>query len=210
MKALARLWTWIGNLFVPLAIGWAVYLRNGLADKPPPDGVLVSRAYWGVLIALVAAAAMAWTVALYVHLAKTEDEPILVPPNTTFEDDESRNRIISWGTVAVFVLAVVASLAVFGARYSESRIHGWNDQQPLQPNFLGSRARAFEQGCDAQPCFAVAQRVDADDNPIFGVNEYILYLTDGVLLFFALLAASGLVFLMWQILLRRRPRPFEL
>src|SRR5438477_890837 len=195
MLALAKLWTWIGNLFIPLAIGWAFYVRNGLPDPPPPTGVLVSRGYWGLLVTLIAGAALIWTMARYVRLASRENARILAPQNTAFEDDTIRSRLISWGTVLVFATSVLLALTVFGVRYMESQIHRWDDQRPLQSDFWGSRMQAYELGCAKQPCFAVGQRMDAGGNPIFGVNEYILYVTDVALVLVLLFMLAGIVFL---------------
>src|ERR1700680_1319037 len=100
MLALAKLWTWIGNTFVPLAIAWAFYMRGGLTDRLA-TGVLISRGYWGIVGTLIAGGTLLWTMVLYVRLAK-QNSAILVPPNTVFEDDANRNRVISWGTVLVF------------------------------------------------------------------------------------------------------------
>jgi hypothetical protein len=210
MLALAKFWTWIGNLFIPLAIGWAVYVRGGLTDRPPPIGVLVSRAYWGVLVSLVAGGALIWAMVLYVRLAKRKNAVILAPPNTAFEDESVRSRIISWATVFVFTISVLFALTVFGVRYMESQIHKWDDQQPLQSSFWGSRVRAYEIGCVQQPCFAIEQRVDAGKNPIFGVNEYILYLTDGVLVLPALFMLAGAFFLMREFSSRPPTFTYEL
>ncbi len=205
MLAFAKLWTWIGNLFIPLAIGWAVYVRGGLTDKPPSTGVLVSRSYWGLLVTLIVGATLIWTLALYVQLAKRKQALILVPPNTTFEDDTARSRIISWGTVVAFALAITISLVLFGVRYGESQIHSWDDPQPLQNSFWSSRWKAYEIGCSKQPCFAVDQRMEAANTPIFGVNEYILYLTDGGPALVALLAIAGFMFLL-HVILHKPPR----
>jgi hypothetical protein len=66
MKPLAKLWTWIGQSFIPLAVSWAFYVRGGLpTDKPPTDGVLISRAYWGVLITLAVGIVLCAAFALY-------------------------------------------------------------------------------------------------------------------------------------------------
>lgn len=210
MLALARLWTWIGNLLIPLAIGWAVYVRGGLTDRPPPIGVLVSRSYWGLLVTLVAGAALLWVMALYVRLAKRQNALLLVPPNTAFEDDTARNKIISWGTAVVFAISVLSALTVFGVRYAESRIHGWDDQNPIQTGFWISRVRAHEIGCASQPCFAVEQQVEAGGNPIFGVNEYILFVTDGVLTLAALFMLAGAVLMSKEFLSRPPPVSYDL
>jgi hypothetical protein len=210
MLPLARLWTWVGNLFIPLALGWAVYVRGGLTDKPPPNGVLVSRAYWGLLVTLIVAAALTWTLALYVQLAKRKNALLLVPPNTTFEDEAARSRIISWATLCAFALAVSLALVLFGVRYGESQIHLWDDPQPLQSEFWASRTKAYALGCPKQPCFAMGQRMDAVKSPIFGVNEYILYVSDGGLVVVALVIVAGGVLLITTIVYRPPPAPFEL
>jgi hypothetical protein len=210
MLALAKLWTWIGNVFIPLAIGWAVYLRNGLPGSPPPTGVLVSLGYWGLLISLFAAAGLTWSIALYVRLAKQNSSPILVPPNTMFEEAVSRNVIISWGTVVVFAIAVVLALVAFGTRYAESHIHKWDDQRPLQNSFWGSRMAAHNMGCSNQPCFAVERRVDESNHPIFGVNEYILYLTDGAIVVSVVLVLAGTIVLLLQASSSSSPIKYEL
>src|SRR5262245_42050258 len=127
MLALAKLWTWVGNTFVPLAIGWAFYMRGGLTDRLPM-GVLISRGYWGIVVTLIAGAALVWAMALYVRLAKQNNALILAPPNTAFEDDANRNRVISWGTVSVFAVVVLLALTVSGIRYADSQIHKWDDQ----------------------------------------------------------------------------------
>jgi hypothetical protein len=103
---LAKLWTFVGNWFIPLAAAWAVYVRNGLTDKPPP-GAVVSRAYWGVVFTLLTLSVLIWTFALYVKQAKQNRAASIVPPNTTFEDASDRNAVISWGTVVVYVVCTL-------------------------------------------------------------------------------------------------------
>jgi hypothetical protein len=73
---------------------WAIYLRGGLAEKPPEIGITVSRGYWGVLITLAAAALLLWTWALYVREAKRKGKASLVPLNTTFEDGDQRSLFV--------------------------------------------------------------------------------------------------------------------
>jgi hypothetical protein len=195
MKPLAKLWTWIGQIFVPLAIGWAIYIRNGFGEKFPPDGVLISRGYWGVLITLLAGSALVWTLALYVDRARKSRARILVPPNTAFEESKDRSLVISYGTVLVFALSLLVALVMFGERYSESAIYAWDAKTPIEHGFWQSRKVAHGAGCSAPPCFAVGQRMDDNGNPLLGVNEYVLYLTDGVLALLAVLLIAGVVFL---------------
>jgi hypothetical protein len=195
MMPLAKLWTWIGQLFIPLAIGWAIYIQNGFGDKSPPDGVLISRAYWGVLVSLLAGAALAWTFSFYVRAAQRKRVKLLVPPNTAFEEAKDRSPIISYGTASVFVLCVLVAIVIFGLRYSKSEIYGWNATTSLEQGFWRSRLKAHQDGCNSNPCYAVGARVDRSNNaPVFGVNEYVLYLTDGVLLLLLLFFASGIAY----------------
>ncbi|TCU58366.1 hypothetical protein EDE08_13110 [Bradyrhizobium sp. R2.2-H] len=201
MMPLARLWTWIGNLFIPLAIGWALFVQNGFGDKPPPDGVLISRGYWGLLVSLLAGSALVWTAALYARQAKKARARILVPPNTAFEDAKDRSKVITYGTACIFTMVVLLALVIFGSRYSDSLIHGWNALSPLQQGFWASRVTAHAVGCASQPCFSVARRTEQGGGKVFGVNEYILYLTDGVLAVLAVLLVSGLIYLR---IIRRR------
>lgn len=195
MMPLGRLWTWIGQLFIPFALGWAFYIRGGFGDKLPPDGVLISRGYWGLLATLLAGSALVWVCALYVRMAKKHRNRPLTPPNTAFEGAKDRSPAISYGTTCVFALSILVALVMFSARYSESFIYGWDAQAPVERGFWSSRIKAHQLGCTSQPCFAVGPRTDGVKNPIFGVNEYILYVTDGGLLVLALLFASGVVYL---------------
>lgn len=195
MTPLAKLWTWTGQSFIPLAVAWAVYVRNGLlADKPPTDGAIISRAYWGLLITFAAGIVLSWTFALYARAAKEKHSSNPIPANTSFETENNRNLVISWATVCAFGLAVTLALIVFGVRYGQSAIYAWDAQSPLAQGFWASRIKAYELGCASQPCFAVGQRFDAG-GPVYGVNEYILYVTDGAIAVLAVLLLVGVLFL---------------
>lgn len=193
MIPLARLWTWTGQVFIPLAFAWAVYVRNGLDTAPPSDGVIISRAYAGLLMTLAAGMVLGWSFALYVAAAKQRRAKLLVPPNTTFEDKKDRNAIVSWATATVFAAAIIAELIVFGSSYAKSEIHDWESTTPLQRGFWSSRAAAHRESCEKQPCFALGARLDASRHPIYGVYEYIPYITDGAVLLLALGLFAGLV-----------------
>jgi hypothetical protein len=199
MIPLAKLWSWTGHAFILFAIGWAIFVRGGLSDKSLPEGVAISQGYWGLIVALIAANALIWTLALYVRAAKRENAKFLVPFNTNFEDLDDRNLIISWGSVTLFVIAVVIAIALFSVRYSDSILREWGKDAPMTGGFIGSRVQAHKVGCDHQPCFAVASQFDKNVRIPSGVNEYILYLTDGLLVVLVLTVAVGLVFLVISI-----------
>jgi len=131
---LARLRTRVGSYFVPLSLAWAVYIRNGL-DKAPPEGVSISRAYWGLLATLLAGSALCATLALYIRGAKHRRGRPVLPPNTSFETQDKRNPVISRTTAIVFGLARAFGLVVFGGRYRHTQIHCSDSPIPLQPSF---------------------------------------------------------------------------
>lgn len=210
MEPLARLWTWTGQAFIPLAIGWGFFVRGGPNDAIPSMGVLISWGYWGLLATLAASSVLIWTFALHVGAAKRSGSGVLVPSNTTFEGKDARSPIIAWGTTFIFAFAIISALTVFGVRYGESRIHGWNDPKPMRDAFLASRIEAHRIGCAHQPCFAVGQRMDGAAKPFAGVNEYVLYLSDGMLIVVVLLASGGLVYMSAVIFSGARPPRFEL
>ena len=195
MTPLARLWSWTGHAFILFAIGWAVFVRGGLSDKAVPEGVAISQGYWGLVVSLIAANALTWTLALYIRAAKRANARILVPPNTTFEEAADRNVIISKGTVIIFAICVALAIAVFWVRYSDSVLHGWKDDKQVGTGFIGSRIAAHGKGCPSQPCFAVAFKFDNGTKIASGVNEYILFVTDGGLIVLLLGLASSFVFL---------------
>jgi hypothetical protein len=70
MAALAKLWTWIGQTFVPLAVAWAVYARGGLPGEHIEEGVLITRGYWALLVTLVVGNGLSLVGALYVREAR--------------------------------------------------------------------------------------------------------------------------------------------
>jgi hypothetical protein len=180
MTELAKLWTWIGEMFIPIAIVWAFYVRGGLPGKVP-EGVLISWGYWGLLVTLAVGATLVFIAALYVREGnRTGSAAIRVPPNTMFGAEGAGNHLISRGTAIIFTLSVVGGLIVFGNRYLDSRIYQWDDTSSFGAGFWSSRASALQAGCGHGPCYAMAQRM-YPGGPVSGVNEYVLYVTDGVL-----------------------------
>lgn len=197
MKALAKTWTWIGQAFVPLAIGWGVYVRGGLDGPHLEEGVLISRGYWGLLVTLVVGVALSIVAALYIREARRARAGTLVPPNTMLEES-GRNTTISWVTLAAFVVSVVSAFVLFLARYLDSNIYTWNGTSPLAPGFWSSRVKAHDLGCESAPCYALAQRLYGA-NSASSVNEYKLYLTDGVLVFLAVAFCIAAIFLIHEL-----------
>ncbi|KPH05042.1 hypothetical protein CO657_11105 [Rhizobium acidisoli] len=195
MLALARVWTWVGTAFIPLAITWALFVQNALPVAPPAQGVLISRGYWGLVITLLTAAVLVWALGLYVGQARTRRDVLLIPPNTNFEEMDARSPLVSLATAVTFCAFIIAALAIFGSRYATSEIYDWNAPVPLSNDFWVSRTIAHQHGCVSPPCFAISQRMNADHTPIFGVHEYVLYVTDGILFLLLLGLATGVIYL---------------
>lgn len=194
MMPLARVWSFIGSWYIPLAVAWAAFVRNGLPGEHIDAAVGISGAYWGLLASLGISGVLIWIFAIYVRRAKRQQAALLVPPNTAFETETERNPVVSWSSALVFGVAVITAVILFGSAYSDSVIYGWDAQNPLAKGFWSSREIAYEQGCPTPPCFAIQQRM-YEKGPLVGVNEYVLYATDGALLLLSLIAVSGIGYL---------------
>jgi hypothetical protein len=205
MMPLAKLWSWTGHAFILFAIGWAIFVRGGLSDKALPEGVAISQGYWGLVVALIAANALILALALYVRAGKRAGITSLVPPNTNFEELEDRNLVISWGTVFVFLFAVALATVLFSVRYADSVLYKWRTHTKVADGFLYSRLQAHEQGCHSNPCFAVAPQFDGTTEIKSGVNEYLLYVTDGVLVVLVVALICLLIFALISLISYRPP-----
>ncbi len=201
MPPLAKLWTWLGNYFLPLAVAWAYFVRNG-----PDEGVKISRGYWGLVVSLVVGTLLILTLTLYVRAAHKANA-IAVPPNTTFETESDRNLVISWGSVVTYFLAVLAALVVFGSRYSDSKIYEWKQDVPLAPSFWESRMAVWARSCSDKSCYAMANRFGADGKPLDYVDQYLPYVTDTVLLVLASFLLVSTVLLLVVIFRGPRAQP---
>jgi hypothetical protein len=206
MMPLAKLWSWTGHAFILFAIGWAVFVRGGLSDKKLPEGVAISQGYWGLAVSLIAATTMAFALGLYIRAAKRAEMRFLIPPNTNFEERDDRNLIISWGTLVVFATVVMTAIALFSVRYLDSVLHEWGKQIAVGEGFIGSRIEAYKQGCGHPPCFAVASQFEKGVEIPSGVNEYLLYVTDGVLIVLFMALVYGAVFAAVSVISYRAPR----
>ncbi|RXH21195.1 hypothetical protein XH94_38085 [Bradyrhizobium zhanjiangense] len=198
MLPLARFWTWVGHSFIPLAVGWAYFVRNG-----PDEGVLITRGYFGWALTLLVGAALTFALGRYISLAKARHLAIFIPPNTTFEATNNRNRMISWVTLVAFALFLIAANILFASRYADSRIHRWDSPTPLDQSFVGSRLKAHQASCSDRSCFAISKRVSGT-GPVRDVMQYFPYYTDGLLI---LLAAAQLAALAYLAVVLSRPEP---
>jgi hypothetical protein len=204
MLPLARFWTILGGAYLPAAASWGFFVYNG-----PHRGMLISAGYLGLGVTLAVGTVLASTLALYIRKARRVHAPIIAPPNTLFEDQDHRSRLLSWGTVAIFGIVVLAGVVCFGNRYADSRIYLWDSTAPLSDSFIGSRAEAQAKGCPKGPCFAMAQRMEGA-GPADHVAEYIPYLSDGLLIVFAVTQLGALAFLGFVLCRPQQPLSYEL
>ena len=198
MLPLAKFWTSLGNYFLPVAVAWAYFVRNG-----SDEGVKISRGYWGLAVSLLVGTLLLTTWALYIWRAR-KGNASFAPPNTAFEAAYDRHPVVSWGTVAVYILAVVAAIALFGSRYSDSIVHTWKDSIPLAGSFWESRVKAWMSTCTDTTCFAMGNRIGNDKNELEYVDQYIPYVTDPVLVILAILLVASFAALLVAFL---RPLP---
>jgi hypothetical protein len=204
-QPLERVWTWLASIFVPIAVVMGFYVNGGLPGVDSAPGVVISVAYWSLLVTLVTGIILVFTVAAYVGEADLSGSAIPVPANTFFEDDSRRSPFVSWWTVCIVVAVLAAALIVFTKRYSESEIHLWDRRDALAPGFIASRMAAYESDCKGVSCFAISSRFDDQDNSIKrGVIEYLLYWTDGVIFFLAIVFLFGWYRLSSAVFDRRR------
>jgi hypothetical protein len=103
----------VGTYFVPLAIGSAVFVQNGLPREKLEIGVTVSRAYWGLLATLLTVGILTWTCATYVKKAKTALAAILVPPN--------RGRAMTGYQSGRIASARTPNFQISGCRFQQRR-----------------------------------------------------------------------------------------
>ncbi|MCC8962262.1 hypothetical protein H8A95_08000 [Bradyrhizobium sp. Pear76] len=194
MLPLAKFWTWLGNYYVPLAVAWGYFVRNG-----PDQGVKISRAYWGLGVSLLVGVLLISTLTLYIKEAR-KAKAVAIPPNTTFESDTDRNLVISWGCAVTYMVSLITALIVFGNMYADSKIHEWEKRSPLVESFWGSRVEAFTRTCDKSSCYAMGNRFAADGKPLEYVDQYLPYVTDpalavlGLLLFVSIIASLLAIF----------------
>ena len=193
LTPLAKLWTWTGHIYLPIALAWAIYVTNGLpvTDELPHPGVLISRGYWGLLASLAAGAMLIWTWAEYAKHAREHAKEALIPPDTTFEELDDRSLVISYGSAVVVFAGLIFFTVMFAGRYGDSRIYLWDAGTPLADHFFNSRYEVYF-GTEHGP-FAIAARLETGYKPYTGVNQYIPYLTDGILIVLVILILMGIV-----------------
>jgi hypothetical protein len=180
----AKVWTTLGWTLLALFIPYLFYIGGGdniFGASVSKEALRITMAGWGIVAFGLGFTALA---VLGMHYIGTdmdaEGSEIPWPANTRHEAAGSkRDPFLAKIFLAAFVGApVIATLAGI-VRYAGSRISDWNANTYLAEGFFGSRLEAYKLGCARPPCFRIF--------PTDG-HEYILYFTDGVLLFVVLLS----------------------
>ncbi|MGY4297884.1 hypothetical protein ACVWXN_005979 [Bradyrhizobium sp. i1.4.4] len=100
----------------------------------------------------------------------------------------------------VFFLAVITAIIFFSDRYASSRIYRWEERTPMAQSFWESRARARAETCSSEPCFSMGKRFDDSGKELEYVDQYLPYLTDGLLAAMFLLFVGGMAYLLFALL----------
>ncbi|MDM0109840.1 hypothetical protein QTH97_33330 [Variovorax sp. J22R24] len=140
------------------------------------DDVIVSVAYWGLLISTIGLAALGTIARRYKYMGY--DRSGFAWPRFTLVEGDVRDGLAARGTFAVLTLVPLTGWIIALVAYSKSRIALWNSPVPLSDGFISSRVAAIQAACEGQPCFRM--------HPIDGVPPFAMqwfsYLNDPALL----------------------------
>lgn len=176
-----RLWTNIGLALAPMSVWYVFYIRGGInifGSDTPSESLQITMAGWGILVFNLELSALALLGLMYIKELGETSIQTPWPANTQYESD-NRNIRISRIFLILYIGVPLFSMVMGIIRYSDSHIAAWSSNESLAPGFWRSRYIAYSIGCDHSPCYRV--------HPTQG-HEYILYLTDGVLLITTMLS----------------------
>lgn len=171
-----KLWTSIGWSLLAIFLPFIFYIRGGdniFGKDSAPESLQITMAGWGVLVFSVGLICLA--ILGLKHIRNLGSEPCKTPwPANTKHENSDRDIHISRFFLALFVGTPIIAIIAGLIRYCDSQVSLWNASTPLASSFIGSRSIAYGIGCKKLPCYRIHHTQG---------HEYILYLTDGVLLF---------------------------
>jgi hypothetical protein len=167
-RSLDPIWTWLGSAIVGASALTAFYVRSGASsifpgpDTGMQDDVVVSVAYWGLLISTSGLAALGAIASRY--RSRGDDRDGFAWPRFTLIEADVRDPLVAKGALAALTLIPLLAWVICLVAYSKSRIALWSAQLPLSDGFVSSRWAALQTACTNQPCFRM--------HPLDGVPPY--------------------------------------
>jgi hypothetical protein len=174
-NSIAKLWTRIGWALLLAFLPFIFFIRGGanvLGEDIASEAMQITMAGWGVFGFSLGLCGL--SILGLVHINRLSDEYSSTPwPADTNHEGKNRDILISKLFLIFYSAAPIISIIVGIVRYTDSHVSPWNSKSALSQGFIQSRISAYNIGCSKQPCF----RIHPDNG-----HEYILYLTDGVLI----------------------------
>lgn len=172
---ISKYWTRIGQSLLIATIPFIVTIRGGaelIGSENLPEALQITMAGSGVLVFSIGLAALSSLGLVYIKRlgGKCVTQPW---PADIDHVNSSRDTLISKATLFLYVTFPLMAIVAGIIRYMDSRIATWHDNTILVDDFIYSRLYAHVMGCSNPPCFRI--------HPNHGF-EYVLYLTDGILI----------------------------
>lgn len=173
--SIAKLWTRLGWSLLLSFLPFVFYIRGGanvLGKDIASEAMQISMAGWGIFGFSLGLCGLSILGLIYLNRLDSAYSPTPWPADTNHED-KGRDILISKLFLFLYSVSPIISIIVGIIRYTDSNISMWGSNISLAQGFIQSRVAAYNIGCIKQPCFRI--------HPENG-HEYILYLTDGVLI----------------------------
>lgn len=194
-ESIAKLWTKLGWFLFLSFLPFIFFIRGGaniFGKDIVSEAVQITMAGWGVLGFSLGLCGLSILGLIYIKrlVGRSSDTPW--PPDTNFESEANRDAFVSKLFLILYSTVPIISIIVGVIRYTDSYISQWKSTTSLAQGFIQSRILAYRMGCQGPPCFRI--------HPENG-HEYILYLTDGVLIISVV--SSAILFFIWIIAIRK-------
>ncbi len=194
-ESIAKLWTKLGEFLVLSSLPFIFFIRGGaniFRKDIASAAVQITMAGWGVLGFSLGLCGLSILGLIYIKRSGGGFSATPWPPDTNFESEANRDTLASKFFLILYSTAPIISI-IFGViRYTDSHISQWKPATLLAQGFIQSRILAYRMGCQEPPCFRI--------HPENG-HEYILYVTDGVLI--VAVVSSTILWFIWIIAIRK-------
>lgn len=195
--SIAKLWTRVGWSLLLSFLPFVFFIRGGanvLGKDIASEALQISMAGWGVLGFSLGLCGLSILGLIYINRLGSAYSSTPWPADTNHED-KGRDILISKLFLFLYSASPIISIVVGIIRYTDSHISTWDSNISLAQGFIQSRVAAYNIGCINQPCFRI--------HPENG-HEYILYLTDGILVISV--ASCTILWLLWMCSIVKKAR----